>query len=151
MLIISLVIISGLLIAQSLLTGLVVVRLVRKYNDVVQNFKAFFEQPGPDKPSDFQQVADQLSVIFADRVRIAFQAVDRGARGAAQRDINRGLEDVAVEEMPALAIAQALPKNLKKNPLAEAGLNLLLQRLMSGGIGGGDGSSGRSTQARFNL
>jgi len=130
---------------------------VQKYNELAERLGDFMRPSTPDDPSDFNKVLDQIAVLFADRYRIALSAADRGAQGAAARDINRGLEEIAAEQSPALAVAQNLPRSLRKNPLAAAGLNMLIQNILSKpgslpgqGSPGSPGNNG-SQQAKFSL
>lgn len=145
--------------AGILTTNIVLIKgyrdIVAKYRIWVEGFREFFGQDDPQNPSDFIKAVDQIAIVFADRQRITMSAVDRGQQGAAVRDINRGLEEVAAENNPAYAIASSLPKSLKKNQLAQAGLMYFIQGLMNkqnGGIPGGSGPGpGGSGQSEFNF
>ena len=125
----------------------------RNYENMVEGFRAFITPDGPETISDFNKTIYEIASIFADRYRTALTAAERGAQGAAARDINRGLEEVAIAQNPALAVAGALPKSLQKNPLAAAGLNMIIQNIMSKQTmpGPGSGSNGSNSQAKFDL
>lgn len=132
-----------------------VIQVTRRYDQVAEGLRAFVTPESPEDPSDLHKTLDQVAAIFADRYRVAMTAADRGATGAAARDVNRGLEEIAVAGDPALAVAQALPKSLRKNPLALAGLNMVVQNILSKqgiGSGGSPGFNGGSgNQIKFDL
>lgn len=148
--------IAGLVVACLLLTAQTVVfikaynRVDAKYNNWIKNLSNFFSQTTPDTPSHFNQVVDSIAVLFADRQRIAMTAADRGAQGAAVRDVNRGLEEIAAENSPAAAVMASLPRSLKKNNLAQAGLMMLIQNIMSkNNPGPGPGKNDGGGQSEF--
>lgn len=152
MLLLSLILVGVGILIHFAAWSVILVKFMRRYNAFVMGVNDFFYQETPDTPSDFNKVLDQTAILFADRYRIAMTAVDRGQQGAAVRDVNRGLEDLAVENNPALAVAQNLPRSLRKNNLAMAGLNILVNSIMQnkgGGNGGGNMVSTR--QVKFDL
>ena len=105
--------------------------IYQKYNVHRYQFTEYFNQASPDHPSEFNKNINQIADIVAERTRLGLTMADRGSTGAAVRDVNRGLEEIAVQNDPSLAVAQALPKSLKKNQLAMAGLNMLVQNIIS--------------------
>lgn len=157
MLIICLIIVTG---AICTLTGSYLLdrrKVKAQYESLVDAFDEFFAVKNPDTGSHFNQTMDSIAVLFADRYRIAVSAADRGQIGAAARDVNRSLEEIAVENNPAYAVANSLPKGLKKNPVAMAGLQLLLQRLSAGAAGNPTAtgmaipSNGQVNQVKFDF
>lgn len=154
MIIACLILISGLLAAQ-IAGGLVVYKKVRNsYDSLADQVNNYFVSTDSKIPSPFSQSMDSIATLFADRNRVALSAAERGAQGAAARDLNRGLEEIATESNPALAIAAGMPKSLRKNPLAQAGLQMLINRILQGELSKGNGdlkASSESGQGSFSI
>lgn len=141
---VCLVVASAALVAE-LFGSYILVRKARAhYERLADQLNWYVSSPGPDTPSPFAKTVDNIAIIIADRIRVALMAAERGAQGAAVRDVNKGLEEYAVQNNPAAAVAATLSKSLKKNNLAAAGLQMLIQNLMAGGLPGGNhkGSTG---------
>ena len=131
--------------------------VVKNYRQLAEQWDNFFAQNSADEPSNFSKIICQIADVCAERTRVAVMAAFQGSQGAAVRDATRGLEQVAAEGDPRLAVAAALPRGLKKNPLALAGLNMLVQNMLAkgnlhGNIPGEIPSNGsKSSQVKFNL
>ena len=153
MLILCLVLVIAALLIHVSIWSVCIVSVVKKYRRLVQGINDYIPPSAPDQPSDFNQTLDQIAILFADRFRITMTAADRGAAGAAARDLNRGLEEYAAEQSPVLSLVNQMPKSLKKNKLAMAGLDFMLQKALSGqpGSGSGSGGSNGSNQMKFGL
>lgn len=155
MLIACLILVSAGIVIHAATWVISVKAVTREYYATMDRWNSFFNQTSADEPSDFNKIINQITDISAEKVRIGVMAADRGQQGAAVRDAARGLEQIAAESDPALMIAQSLPKNLKKNPLAAAGLNMLIQKILSGDnpnmIQKSNGQSSNSGQVKFNF
>lgn len=157
MLIIGLIVLSALFLANIGVGTYNLVQVKRtndRYDKFSEDLVAFITPPNSETPSDFNKILIEIASIFADRYRVAMTSAANGAQGAAVRDVNRGLEEIAVAADPSLAVAQVLPKSLKKNPLALAGLNMLMQNVMSkqgSQVPGENGSRSMGSQVKFNL
>lgn len=142
------------LLTLQTMVSLAVIRFgLKKFNGFISSLNVWLTPPEEGKPSPADQVIDQVAHIFAERIRISLTAAQRGAQGAAARDINRGLEDVAIENTPELAFMGRVPKSLKKNELARFGLGILLQKIQNqGGLGGSSsGARGNHSQTKFDF
>lgn len=117
-------------------------------------FNDFFTCQSDDSPSPFLQIVGQVSELTAQKIGVTTQMAIKGSLGGTMKGVNAELEQVAAENDPSAAMLTLLPKSTKKNPLAMAGLNILIQRLLSGGgqgSGFGTGSGSNNSQTKFNL
>jgi len=129
----------------------VVVKSRQHYKDTVKALEAFVTAPSQNEPSDFAKVCDNIAELFANRTGVVVQAALRGAMGGTMKGVNAALEKQAIEENPQLSLAEALPKSLKKNPLALMALQSIMSKVMAGSSGS-SGSSGNGHQhAKFQL
>lgn len=121
------------------------------YQEAKNTFAALFIPRHEGEVSPFGEITNQMAEIVAQKMGVTVQAAIRGSFGGSMKGVNKELEQIAIEESPDLAIASALPKSLKKNPLAMAGFQAVIQRILSnsGGIGGPH--NGHHPQAKFNL
>jgi hypothetical protein len=99
--------------------------------------------PDEKTPSPLAQLINQVGAVVAGQVGNSVVAAIRGALGGTQKGVNSEALGEAVGESPGLALAQNLaPKlfrKLAKNPVALAGLQALLGKLMGGAGPGGNG------------
>lgn len=154
MLLICLIVVSVGLALNVGLWGIAANYVIKERNNTIEKFNAYFNQPGPDQPSDFHLLIEKIADLVAERTRIGLMAAERGSKGAAVRDATSGLEQIAADNDPGLAVAQSLPKVLKKNPVAAAGLQFLIQKMLTGqpgGVPGSGGSPDNGSQAKFRL
>jgi hypothetical protein len=123
--------------------------ILSRYRDFIADF---FTPESSDRPSDFGRSIDAISDSFAQKIGVTVQAAIRGSSGGSSKALNRELEAEAIAENPSLAVVGMLPKSLRKNPLALAGLQALASKLFSSS---GAGTSGPGTsnngQTKFNL
>lgn len=129
--------------------GVVYVRSTKNFAELHQGFKNYFSPQGQNNASPFGETLDAITDVMAQKIGVTVQASIRGAMGGTMKGVNHALEDVAREENPSLAMMDALPKSLKKNPIALMGLQALIAR--SGGSGGSGGTRGNGSQAQFKL
>jgi len=126
-------------------------RKVKAY--IVQGVKAFEDfatSQDENTPSDFAKLTDSIASVFAQRIGTTVQAHIKGAMGGTMKAVNAELEQEAISGNPQAAIIAALPKSLRKNPLAQVGLTSIIQKILSGS-GPGSGNNGSNSQAKFNL
>lgn len=125
------------------------VKARRVSSDVID----YFTPGAEDGISPFGQIVNQVAEITAQRLGITVQAAIRGAQGGQSRAIVKALEDEAEAEVPELALMELLPKSLKKSPKAQMGLQLLINKIMSGkkSAGRNNGRSQGIEQQSFNL
>lgn len=122
-----------------------------------EEIAGFFELrgEGEHQTSGFSEVIAGVTDIAAQKIGVTTQMALKGSMGGATRALNKELEAEAIAENPGLAMAELLPKSLKKNPLALMGLNSIFQKYLAGGLGGGAGTGGGGAsdngQAKFNL
>lgn len=133
--------------------GYLVYRAACRSRDRLESdLRSFFEASPDGGASDFAKSVDAMADIFAGRIGVTIQGSIRGILGSQAREISRGLEQTAIEQAPELGIMGMLPKSLKKNPLALAGLQGLLSRILQGGQGAHTGAVKNSEPAaKFNL
>lgn len=145
----------GLLITQVLILsgGIYAYVKVRGASRVVEGFvsELFISQAEGEPPAIIKGIA-AISEDMAQRIGISTQAAIRGSIGGTMKGINHALEEEAVAQDPGLALMNALPKSLKKNPLAVMGLQAILSKMQtrSPGIPNNAGDNG-SNPVRFNL
>lgn len=130
-------------------------KLSTAYRQAQRQVSSFFEVhgEGDNQYSDCSQVIAGLGDVFAQKIGVTVQMAIKGSIGGSTKALNKELEQVAIAENPNLAMAEYLPKSLKKNPLALMGLNSIMARLAAGGLGsaGPGPSNGKADQAQFNL
>ena len=157
MLTICLILVSIGLITNLAVYGVSIYAVIKEKQRISNSWSEYFDQTAADEPSNFAKTVSQIADMAAERTRISLMAADRGQQGAAVRDATRGLEQVAIENNPGLAVAQLMPKALKKNKLAEVGLGYLIQNIMSkqgqGAVPGlgNNGSGIHGHQPKFDL
>lgn len=101
--------------------------------------------------SPIGQMFDTVSTDMANKIGVTVQAAIRGSMGGTMKGVNAELEQLAIDNNPAAGLAQALPKSLRKNPLAMMGAEILLQKIMSGQSGSRAGNNNNGKQVKFNL
>lgn len=125
--------------------------MAKKANNVVQDVSGaveyYFASPNPDTPSIAIQFIEQVSAITAEKIGVSTQAAIRGSLGGMMKGVNAELEQEAINADPSLSLAKALPKSLRKNPLALMGLQLLMNKNQPAH----PGSNGTISQTRFQL
>jgi hypothetical protein len=94
---------------------------------------------------------EAITQSFADRIGVVVQASIRGAIGGSMKGLNNQLEAEALRENPQLALANILPKSLKKNPAALMGLQLLMNKVAAGSGKNSGNTGGADKPAKFNL
>lgn len=122
--------------------------------EVGEAFNEYFSADPSTGISPFGQLVEQIAEVQAARLGTTIQAGIRGSLGGQMKGIVPALEAEAVQAYPELGIAEVLPKSLKKSPVAQVGLQLLIEKLMKGGAGSGRngrGSAPAGGQAKFNL
>lgn len=109
-------------------------------------------QPNSEGVSPFSEVVNSVAVVMSEHIGKTVQASIRGSIGGSMKGLNAGLEQIAVEDNSTAAAMSALPKSLKKNPVAMMGLKVLMDRLNNNSPPGQISSSNGSVkQAKFNL
>jgi len=155
-----LIAIFSILVLASVINTVVTLKVSAKsderYQETSGYIAQFFNPKGKDQPSPFGEVVDSVSEVFADKLGTRIQAGIRGQLGGNVKGLNRGLEEVAMQEDPSLAVLDSLPKSLKKNPVAMMGLQSIVSRIMASQSNGSPGQSGNGTgsgggQAKFSL
>lgn len=145
--------ITVILLQASLLGGLYYA--YRKVDNEVMSahtwLSTFFADRGEGQGSFFTEAVGNISEDFSQRVGVTVQAAIRGSRGGQMKGVNSALEQVAVEENPELGLLEALPKSLRKNPIAMLGLQALTNRMRSQAQGTPGTNGHQSSQTRFNL
>lgn len=121
----------------------------RVSKNISETLESIFTPITPGEPSIFNQAVNEILEGGAQRVGVHVQAAIKGSIGGTMKGVNAALEKEAIDGNPTLALAGALPKSVKKNPLAMIGLQMLAQKI---GNGGGNASSNNgATQAKFTL
>lgn len=115
-----------------------------------ENITAFFSPQSEGQLSIAGQMLDSVSQSMAERIGVTTQAAIRGSLGGTMKSVNAALEAEAVQADPSLALTQALPKSLKKNPIALLGLQALMNKVISGQASTGIPSPSNG-QVKFNL
>lgn len=123
----------------------------RAANEVKDTLFDIFKPQPEGKASHFGQIVDQIAEIIASHTGSSVQASIRGAMGGTMRGINSALEQEAIEANPQLAIAEMLPKSLKRNPLAVAGLQQIVGNILQASTRGGYKSGSNNGPPKFNL
>lgn len=124
------------------------VRIKRVSQTITETLENIFVARNQDNMSVFTQTVNEILDGSAQRIGYQVQAAIRGSIGGSMKGVNAQLEKVAADSDPTLAVAANLPKSLKKNPLAMAGLQFLLNRAGGGNAGG---NNNQTSQAKFSL
>lgn len=124
------------------------VRIKRVSQTINETLENIFVARNQDNMSVFTQTINEILDGSAQRIGYQVQAAIRGSIGGSMKGVNAQLEKVAADNDPTLAVAANLPKSLKKNPLAMAGLQFLLNRAGGGNTGG---NNNQTSQAKFSL
>lgn len=93
-----------------------------------------------------QEIGEQL----AQRIGLTVQQAIKGSIGGSMKGINAALEQEGAAANPDAAILAALPKSLKKNPVALMGLQAIMSKLSGGSSPQASGGQNNG-QAKFNL
>lgn len=143
----------GFLVLSGITTASVVqnVKTNRRLDDYSEGFKDFFTAESEAGGTAFNQSVNQFADIIAEKLALTTQAAIRGSMGGVQRTINQGLEQTALDANPALGAMELLPKSLRKNPLAMAGLQTLMQQTMGGKQQNRPSDNGNSNQVKFSF
>lgn len=131
------------------LGGYAYVKACRMSEDVLAWFAGFVSPKSENENSPLGDVIESAAEVVSQKIGVTVQAAIRGSIGGSMKGINAELEREAIAENPNLAVMDALPKSLKKNPLAMMGLQAVLSRMNL--PGGGKSNSNGNSQARFNL
>lgn len=126
------------------------VKARRTIQEASEALFSFFESESPDNPPPFMQLVGQVSEITAQKIAYSTQMAIKGSFGGTMKGVNSELEAVAVDNDPSAAMLQMLPKSTRKNPLAMAGLNILINKMLTGS-GGSTPANGSGSQTKFNL
>lgn len=113
-----------------------------------------FTPRSANEPSLFAQTVNEIAEGIAQKTGIHINAAIRGSLGGTMKGVNAALEEEAIAGDPALAVASALPKSLKKNPIAMIGLQMLMQKALSGTNASQqavNNNGHNNSQAQFNL
>lgn len=116
--------------------------------------QSIFLPPMDGESSAFGQAVDQITDSISQKIGVTTQAALRGSLGGTMKAVNAELEREAVSQDPAAAALQALPKSLKKNPVAMIGLQSIMSKFLQGNTSGSGGifnSGNNGNQAKFNL
>lgn len=122
--------------------------------DAVERVTGWLTDVDQDGISPFGHLVNEIAEILAQRLGVTVQAAIRGSLGGQATSLANSLEEHAVSEHPELALTELLPKSLRRKPLAQAALQMIIQRVLSGSSGtkGSGGSTGGGNgQAKFNL
>jgi hypothetical protein len=119
-------------------------------NEAVEAVNFYLTSPSPDSPSPLLAFIAQVSEITAQKIGMSTQMAIKGSLGGTMKGINAQLEQEAIASDPSLALTQALPKSLRKNPIAMIGLQALVNKFMASS-GAGHFSSNNHEQTKFNL
>jgi len=92
-----------------------------------------FNKPDKDSDPPIIQFITHSADLTGQRVAQNLMQQNRAAVGGSMKGVNAALKNEAVAAYPDLAIADAIEKTLPKNPLAQAGLGILINRILSGG------------------
>lgn len=120
----------------------------RVVHQVSEGLTSVFAPRIEGEPSLFVQIADQITENAASKIGIHTNAAIKGSIGGTMKGLNAALENEAIESDASLALAAALPKSLRKNPVAMMGLQQIMQRVMGQTAHNGSASTG---QAKFKL
>lgn len=144
------------------LTGLNV--LILRQNDRIDNqvgaicnfLAGVFSKPDPNSDPLIHQIINLNADLTGQRVAQSLFNQQKAAVGGSIKGINSALEAEAIEAYPDMAIAQALQKALPKNQIAQAGLGMLIKKILAGSGGStnilaGSGGSRTNGQSRFDL
>lgn len=152
MLAVALVLLTALVVTSTL--GLVQnAKISRRLESYQDGITTFFTAETEGQGTAFNQVVNQICDVIATKQAVSTQAAIRGALGGSQKAINHELEQVAIAENPELGMLDALPKSLRKNPIAMMGLQALMNKQFSGAGGSpaGHSPSRQNGRAKFNL
>lgn len=120
-------------------------RIAQMLNTAIEDI---FIPSNPGDPSLFSQTINEILEGGAQRVGGHVQAAIKGSIGGTMKGLNSALEKEAIEGDPTLALAGALPKSLRKNPIAMIGLQMLAGK-MTGANNKNNSHNGE--QAKFSL
>lgn len=149
-----LVIMIAILVTQVIIIagGYYVIRqgraVICKSSEVLQSV---FLPQNDGESSAFGQAVDQITDSISQKIGVTTQAALRGSLGGSMKAVNAELEREAAAADPAAAALQALPKSLRKNPVAMMGLQSIMQKFLQGQGSGSGGFSNNGGQAKFNL
>jgi len=108
----------------------------RSINESSRAVAQFFSAESETSGSDFSQVVNWIVEQLATKIGTSVNMSIKGAFGGSTKQLNKELEQVAIEQNPQLALLDILPKSTKKNNLAMLGLQMLMSRSGSGTGGG---------------
>lgn len=123
----------------------------KRFDEVIEQFSEFITPGSNGDASPFGQVVDSVTDMLADKIGVRIQAATRGSAGGSAKALNAGLQEVAMQEDPNLALMQSLPKSLRKNPMALMGLQAILSRAAAGNMRSPGGPGNGQAQAKFSL
>lgn len=128
------------------------VKATRFIQDSIETLHYCFEHTGEDGFTPLIRFVDQTTEVTAQKIGVSVQAAIKGSIGGTMKGVNAQLENYAAENDQGAALMTALPKSLRKNPIALMGLQMLMQN-MAKGVPGKAPENGRgiTPQAKFNL
>jgi len=118
--------------------------------EVVEAVSYYVTSPDSDTPSPLVSFIGYSAEIVAQKIGVSTQQAIKGSLGGSLKGVNAQLEQEAIASDPSLALVSALPKSLKKNPIAMIGLQALINKFMASS-GAGHNSNNPQAQAKFNL
>jgi len=128
---------------------------VKKHNaislQIQQAFLSYFAEVDDTGVTNFDKSLNNLADCIASKQANIAVASLRGQQSQALKATVEGFEEIAIEENPQAAMfLKALPAKIKKNKVAELGMNLFMQKAMQGGGLGnllsGSGGNGKSQE-----
>lgn len=119
--------------------------------EATEAFNYFFASPNTDTPAPYLAVIAQVAEITAHKIGMSTQMAIKGSLGGTMKGVNAQLEAEAMAADPSLALTQALPKSLRKNPIAMIGLQALVNKFMASSGAGHNSFPGNHEQTKFNL
>jgi len=121
--------------------------MVYRSNKRIESRLKFFEEiitpENSGEPSAFGKAINQYTQYLTAEIGKSVSMSFRGALGGNAKQLNKDLEQAAINENPQLALMDFLPKSTLKNQRAMAGLGYLLQNMgkFTGNHGGNNGNA----------
>lgn len=135
------------LVSGGIYYGNKAIRAVRQTQRVLSEL---FIPKNEGEASAVGQAASQYIEFISEQIGVKTQAAIRGSIGGSMKGINAALEQEATSDNPNLAIMQALPKSLKKNPVAMIGLQKIMEKVMNNSMNNQNtGNNGHVSPVKF--
>lgn len=117
---------------------------------IMRQFRAFFEAPDEETPSQFAETIDVIGRVIASRLVSQIKSTVMGMNSVDSKNDKREQIAGMTDAMPTLAgLAQLLPKKWARSPEIMATLMSVLGNFKAKGTG--NGSSEPSNQTAFKL